>query len=120
MISSDVDVAPRSLADGLSDYSQRYEHDNDGHGLLANEIETSSQKMKMSSKLTPAAYTHKRLRYGGETDVNSVAMTMKPGYQQMTGMHNTQKQFSRTLVQKQNEISGRLHRDNSRENTTLH
>ena len=76
--------------------------------------------MKMSSKLTPAAYTHKRLRYGGETDVNSVAMTMKPGYQQMTGMHNTQKQFSRTLVQKQNEISGRLHRDNSRENTTLH
>ena len=87
MITSDVvDGAPRSLADQLSDISQRFDQDNDAH-LNNRSHETSSQKVfnQPSSKLIPAsaAFTRNTIqRYGagadGRADIDSVAMTAKP------------------------------------------
>ncbi len=84
MISSDVDAAPRSLADQLSDFSQRFEHENDGHRDQPSH-ETSSQQIgKATKKLTPANFRNSKLKYGGgcdsRTDVNSVAITAKKPY----------------------------------------
>jgi len=47
MISSDVDAAPRSLADQLSDLSQRFDNENEGisgHNYASHE--TSSQNIQ--------------------------------------------------------------------------
>ena len=86
MISSEVDAAPRSLADQLSDLSQRFDQEPYNHNASH---ETSSQKVykQSMSKLTPAAYKSNTMkRYGqgvdSRTDVNSVAITAKPSHQQ--------------------------------------
>ena len=54
MISSDVDVAPRSLADQLSDFSNRFDHEQDqnNNNILVNEANGYK-------KLTPALFTSK-------------------------------------------------------------
>ena len=65
MISSEVDVAPRSLADQLSDFSQRFDQENDGNHPNGSH-ETSSHKVykQTNSKLTPATYkSNKMTRY---------------------------------------------------------
>lgn len=109
MISSDVDVAPRSLADQLSDFSQRFDHENDGHGEQPSH-ETSSQKIgKGSKKLTPAAFRSTKLRYGGgdsRTDVNSVAITAKhsQSYRNTNNVNNPTP-YSKTLAMKQAELA---------------
>ena len=81
MISSDVDAAPRSLADQLSDLSQRFDHDNEGmsgHNNASHETNSHKIQRQRSSKLTPAAFQYK-YGSGRDTDVNSVAITNKPG-----------------------------------------
>ena len=109
MISSDVDVAPRSLADQLSDFSQRFDHENDGQGEQPSH-ETSSQKIgKGSKKLTPAAFRSTKLRYGGgdsRTDVNSVAITAKhsQSYRNTNNVNNPTP-YSKTLAMKQAELA---------------
>lgn len=84
MISSEVDAAPRSLADQMSELSQRFDHENDTNHLNGG-LETASHKVykQNSAKLTPAVFKSGKLggRFQGAesiTDVNSVAMTAKP------------------------------------------
>ena len=44
MISSEVDAAPRSLADQMSELSQRFDHENDTNHLNGG-LETASHKV---------------------------------------------------------------------------
>ena len=99
MISSEVDVAPRSLADQMSDFSQRFDHDHDANHPNGSH-ETSSHKVykQNSAKLTPAAYQSRFQGVESITDVNSVAITNKPNQ----SYHNKYPP-SKTLLYKQRQ-----------------
>ena len=110
MISSEVDAAPRSLADQMSDFSQRFDHENDANHPNGSH-ETSSHKVykQNSAKLTPAAFKSAKLggRFQGVesiTDVNSVAMTAKPSQSfrnQFPGTSTYHMSHSKTLLYQQ-------------------
>ena len=45
MISSEVEAAPRSLADQMSELSQRFDHDGDTNHLNGGGLDTASHKV---------------------------------------------------------------------------